>query len=91
MEIFFSFEFFHVCSRLTVDMCQRAAAAGASFITVHGRTKDERCQPVNMEAIRIIKDSVSVPVIANGDIRSNDDALRVQAETGVDGLCLFCF
>ena len=68
-----------------MDMCQKAAKTGASFITVHGRTKDQRCQPVNLEAIRAIKDAVDVPVVANGDIRSLEDSIRVQEETGVDG------
>jgi len=76
----------HKDLKQTVDMCRQAEAAGASFITVHGRTKDERCQPVHMDAIRTVKDSVSCPVVANGDIRSLDDALRVRAETGVDGV-----
>ncbi|XP_025108490.1 tRNA-dihydrouridine(20a/20b) synthase [NAD(P)+]-like isoform X2 [Pomacea canaliculata] len=59
--------------RKTVELCQRAEKSGASWITVHGRTKEQRCQPVNYEAIRIIKDSVGIPVVANGDIRSKPD------------------
>ena len=35
--------------------CRRMEAAGASFITVHGRTREQRGQPVNLEAIRTIK------------------------------------
>lgn len=66
-------------------MCQKVEKMGVSFISVHGRTKDQRCQPVDLEAVRTIKESVVVPVVANGDIRSLDDANRVHFNTGVDG------
>lgn len=36
----------------TVDLCRQMEAAGASYLTVHGRTKDQRGEPVNLEAIR---------------------------------------
>jgi len=70
----------------TVSLCQQACNAGVSFISVHGRTKDERCQPVHYDAIQTIKDSVSVPVVANGDIKSLEDAVTVQKLTGVNGV-----
>ncbi|XP_070192063.1 tRNA-dihydrouridine(20a/20b) synthase [NAD(P)+]-like isoform X2 [Littorina saxatilis] len=72
--------------RKTVELCQRAEKCGAAWISVHGRTKDQRCQPVNCEAIRTIKDSVSVPVIANGDIKSLADVDNITEKTGVDGV-----
>ncbi|XP_059169138.1 tRNA-dihydrouridine(20a/20b) synthase [NAD(P)+]-like [Physella acuta] len=75
----------HPDIRETVDMCQKVEKMGVSFISVHGRTKDQRCQPVDLEAVRTIKESVVVPVVANGDIRSLDDANRVHFNTGVDG------
>ena len=56
-----------------------------SWITVHGRTINERASPVNMEAIRIIKDSVRVPVVANGDVTCLQDIDKYQQLTGVDG------
>ncbi len=59
--------------------------AGLSFLTVHGRTKDQKTDPVNYEAIKLIKQSVQVPVIANGDIFSLADAEKVQQMTLVDG------
>ena len=56
-----------------------------SWITVHGRTADERHQPVNYNAIQTIKDSISVPVIANGDVRNLRDVEAMHRLTGVDG------
>lgn len=61
-------------------------AAGVSWITVHGRTADERHQPVHYDAIKIIKDSLRIPVIANGDIKNPKDVQAVCELTGVDGV-----
>lgn len=76
----------HKDMKKTVEMCQRAENSGASWISVHGRTKEQRCQPVNHEAIRLIKDSVGIPVVANGDIRSMGDVALVREQTAVDGV-----
>lgn len=79
----------YCCSifRQTVELCQRAVHAGAAWITVHGRTKEQRSQPVNLDAIRTICESVSIPVIANGDICSLQDAEMIREKTGVQGPC----
>ena len=76
----------HKDLRRTVDLCQKAEAAGVSWITVHGRTSEERHQPVHYDAIKTIKDSVSVPVIANGDIKYLRDVESTYQRTGVDGM-----
>lgn len=70
----------------TVDLCRKAESAGASWIAVHGRTTEQRHQPVNYEAIKLIKESVTVPVVANGNITSEVDVEKVQRMTGVDGV-----
>ena len=57
-----------------------------SWLTVHARTADQRCEPINMDALRVIKDSVSVPVVGNGDICSVHDAEQVQQNTNVNGM-----
>lgn len=75
----------HKDLRQTVDLCQKAESAGVSWITVHGRTPEERHQPVHYDTIKTIKDSVSVPVIANGDIKYLRDVQSTYQLTGVDG------
>uniref|UniRef100_A0A914VRZ7 tRNA-dihydrouridine synthase n=1 Tax=Plectus sambesii TaxID=2011161 RepID=A0A914VRZ7_9BILA len=70
----------------TVELCRRAERAGVSYISVHGRTREQRCEPVNWDAVRLVKDCVQVPVYANGDCRSLEDALRIAEYTGVDGV-----
>ncbi|KAM5235952.1 tRNA-dihydrouridine(20a/20b) synthase [NAD(P)+]-like isoform 1-T1 [Ctenodactylus gundi] len=69
----------------TVDLCRKAEATGVSWVTIHGRTVEERHQPVHYDAIKIIKENISIPVIANGDIRSLKEAENVWQITGTDG------
>ncbi|CAI4230338.1 unnamed protein product [Auanema sp. JU1783] len=70
----------------TIDLCRKAEKAGVSHLTVHGRTPQQRAEPVDYDAIRLIKESVQVPIIANGDITSLSQALDIAARTGVNGL-----
>lgn len=60
-------------------------SAGISFITVHGRTKEERTDPVHYDVIAEIKNALKIPVVANGDIKTMADAVSVQEKTGVNG------
>ena len=53
---------------------------------MHGRRRDQRSEPVNLDAIKAIKQSLKIPVIANGDIRTLEDVKRVKRITGVDGV-----
>ena len=71
--------------RLTVELLHRAEHAGLSFITVHGRTPQQRRQPVNAEAIALVKSAASIPVIANGDVHSLAALSALQRVTRVDG------
>ncbi|OQV24582.1 tRNA-dihydrouridine(20a/20b) synthase [NAD(P)+]-like [Hypsibius exemplaris] len=72
--------------RKSVDLCQQLEAAGVSFITVHGRTLKQKNEPADWDAIKVIKDSVRIPVFANGDIKTSEDIVKVVADTGVDGV-----
>lgn len=70
-----------------VEVAKRLEDAGASMICVHGRTREQMYAPrADWEIIRRVKDAVSVPVVGNGDIFSADDAMRMIAETGCDGV-----
>lgn len=69
------------------DIAKIAEEAGASAITIHGRTRQEYYSGVaDLDIIKRVKDSVSIPVIGNGDIKSPEDALRMFEETRVDGI-----
>jgi tRNA-dihydrouridine synthase B len=63
--------------------------AGADFMTIHGRTRAGRYKaPVDYDAIKIAKESVSIPVIANGDITSLQIADHVKSYTNCDGIMI---
>lgn len=76
----------HKDIKTTVELCRKAEAAGVSWVTVHGRTAEERHQPVHYDAIKIIKENMSIPVIANGDIKNLKDVATTHQATGVDGM-----
>ncbi len=68
-----------------VELAKRCEQAGASAITVHGRTKVQMyAPPVNVDIIREVKNAVSIPVIGNGDIVDGKSAAKMLEETGCD-------
>ncbi|CAL1239179.1 tRNA-dihydrouridine synthase B [Candidatus Methylocalor cossyra] len=73
--------------RNAVTIARIAENAGISAITVHGRTR--ACgfsEPAEFHTIASVKSAVSIPVIANGDIASPDQAVAVLAATGADAV-----
>ncbi len=71
------------------ELARRAQAAGVQLVTVHGRT---RCQfykgRADWGAIRAVKEEITIPLIANGDITSLDDARACRAASGADGVMI---
>jgi len=64
-----------------------AEGSGASYVCLHARTQSEHFAPeVHWDHIRQLKESISIPVIGNGGIRTAPDALRMLNETGCDGV-----
>ena len=71
------------------EFAKALEAAGAAAIAVHGRTREQYYSgTADWDIIRRVKESVSIPVIGNGDIKSEQDAVRMLEETGCDGLMI---
>lgn len=70
-----------------VEVAKRCEEGGAAAIAVHGRTRAQMyAPPVNLDIIKAVKESVSVPVIGNGDIETPADAAKMLEYTGCDFL-----
>ena len=70
-----------------VQWCQQLEGAGARLLTLHGRTREQKFSGrADWQAIAAVKNALSIPVIANGDVNTPADALRCLAETGADGV-----
>jgi tRNA-dihydrouridine synthase B len=70
-----------------LDFAKRMEDAGAKMITVHGRTRAQGYNgPAKWEWIGRVKEVLSIPVIANGDMFSVEAAVRCLEQTGADGV-----
>lgn len=78
---------FDSTAKNAVEVAMLCEKAGADALTVHGRTREQMyAPPVDRSIIRAVKQSVGIPVIANGDITDAASALSMLEQTGCDGL-----
>lgn len=74
---------------IAVEFAKMCEEAGASAITVHGRTTEAGYSgEVDYETIRAVKQAVKIPVFANGNICSKEDYKKVLEKTGADGVMI---
>ena len=70
-----------------VAWCRQLESAGAQLLTLHGRTREQGFKgQADWGAIAAVKAALAIPVIANGDIHSPEDAVRCLETTGADGV-----
>lgn len=71
------------------EVAKIAEKSGVSAITIHGRTRDEFYSgKADLEIIKQVKNSVTIPVIGNGDIIDEESAKYMFEYTGVDGIMI---
>lgn len=76
----------HIVAKEAAKVIERA---GASAITIHGRTRSEFYSGnADWDIIKKVKESVNIPVIGNGDVKTPEDAKRMLEETKCDGVMI---
>lgn len=71
--------------RTSVDLCRKIESAGATFLTVHGRTQKQKTEPIDTKSLKEIASSIQIPLVLNGDVKSLDDALTMHDITNCQG------
>ena len=74
---------------VAVEAARMFEDAGASALTIHGRTRSEYYSGTcDLDIIKKVKEAVNIPVIGNGDIKDGKSALKMFEYTGVDGIMI---
>ncbi len=69
------------------DIARRAEQAGIRLVTIHGRTRMQFYQGrADWDAIRAVRDVVSIPLIANGDVETAEDVAEILRRSGADAV-----
>lgn len=76
-------------SRTGVDFARYMQDAGAAAVTVHGRTREQFYEGnADWDYIAEVVQAVDIPVIANGDVFSKEDYIKIKAHTGAAGVMI---
>ncbi len=76
-------------SRNAAELARRAEAEGAALVTVHGRTRQQFYKgAADWAAIAAVKQAVTIPVVANGDCASPQDAAEMLRLSGADAVMI---
>ncbi|HBF31288.1 MAG TPA: tRNA dihydrouridine synthase DusB [Rhizobium sp.] len=71
------------------ELSMRAESAGVQAITIHGRTRMQFYEgKADWDAIAAVRDAISIPLIANGDVQTKADAEEILRRSGADGVML---
>lgn len=70
----------------TIVLCQTLEKAGASFLTVHARTPEMRNESINLDSIKLLRDHVQLPLVANGDVKNLENAEFLFKESRCEGV-----
>uniref|UniRef100_A0A1I8PM34 DUS-like FMN-binding domain-containing protein n=1 Tax=Stomoxys calcitrans TaxID=35570 RepID=A0A1I8PM34_STOCA len=77
----------HESSKTTVDFARQLQMCGADFLSLHGRTMWQKTsESLNIPAIRDVKAALSIPLIANGSVRTWKQACELHEQTRADGI-----
>ena len=75
--------------KIPIEIAKSCEEAGVDFIAVHGRTKAGKYKaPVDYDAIKAMKESINIPLIANGDIKDYEKSEMVLNHTKADGVMI---
>lgn len=72
--------------RKTVEFCRILEKAGASFLTIHARTPEMRNEPIDLDNLKLVRESVKLPLIANGDVKNLHSAEKLFMESNCEGV-----
>lgn len=72
-----------------VEFCQKMQEAGAEFITIHARTRAQMYSgTADWTKIKTLKENIDIPVFANGDVKSVEDAILCLEQSHADGIAV---